>query len=230
MPRFSLVALVVAVAALLLSQLQATAVSPSKQFEEKIDALTDALCAHLVQEGSGNRIRPIAPKACRDAPHLVFVTSEIYDGNLGIFSGADFKCNELASAAGLPGIYKAWIVAQTASPHQVVASRFFRSSGPYLLVDGTIVATDWDDLTDGSLLVPINISETGEVRSVEVWSNVAADGTQLGPDPSDSCNDWNESLATFDGNTGSSTETGPGWTNHSNDTCDQQNALYCVGQ
>ncbi len=189
----------VAIAALLFGQLPATAASPSKELKTQLDALTDALCAHVVQEGSGNLLRPIAPKACRDAPHLVFVTSETYGGNLGGLPGADFKCNELASAAGLPGIYKAWIGAQTASPHEVVANRFFRSSGPYLLVDGTIVATDWDDLTDGSLLAPINISETGEIRSVEVWSNVAADGTRLGPLGSGSCSNWDESLATFDG-------------------------------
>ena len=78
--------------------------------------------------------------------------------------GADAKCNELASAAFLPGIYKAG----TASSDPP-AARFFRSSGPYLLVDGTIIANDWDDLSDGSRRAPFIGNENVDPASAEVF-------------------------------------------------------------
>ena len=40
---------------------------------------------------------------------LVFITSTLHDGNLGGVAGADQICNELASDAGLPGTYMAWL-------------------------------------------------------------------------------------------------------------------------
>ncbi len=236
--RLAAVVVLSACAALLINQPHAIAAPPSQELSAKLDALTDALCAHVVLESGSVQAKtfpPFSPKVCRDAPHLVFVTSQTYNGDvLGgtvePFRGDDFKCNELASAAGLPGIYKAWVVDNSATGKQIVALRFFRSSGPYVLVDGTIVAVDWDDLTDGSLLAPINVNEKGEIVSVEVWSNVATDGTVLGNASADGCSSWLSNLPTDTGRTGLSTETGPSWTNHSSDTCEQPKALYCFGQ
>src|SRR5207248_2675590 len=39
----------------------------------------------------------------------VFVTSVMYDGNLGGLAGADAKCQARATAASLSGTYKAWL-------------------------------------------------------------------------------------------------------------------------
>jgi hypothetical protein len=50
---------------------------------------------------------PPVPAACN--PCKVFVTSTVHDGNLGGLAGADAICNSLASDAGLPGTYKAWL-------------------------------------------------------------------------------------------------------------------------
>ncbi len=95
-------------------------------------------------------------------------------GNLNGPAGADAICQALAGAADLPGTFKAWLSTTTAS----AASRLTHSSHPYRLVDGTVLANDWADLTDGSISVSIHETETGASVSPEfVWTNTASDGT-----------------------------------------------------
>ncbi len=96
---------------------------------------------------------------CDKGYKTVFVTSQTYQGDLGGLAGADAKCNALASVAGLDGTYKAWLSDATGSP----STRFRRSSVPYTLVDGVVIANDWDDLVDGTLLSPINVTDKGDV-------------------------------------------------------------------
>src|SRR5262245_50165626 len=115
-------------------------------------------------------------KPCAGGTCLVFVSSQTYDGKLGGLRGADAKCQALAAAANLPGAYKAWLADATASP----STRFVKSSGPYQLVDGTTIATDWADLTDGGLQAPIDVTEQqgSPGGSGEVWTNANPDGTK----------------------------------------------------
>ena len=91
---------------------------------------------------------PQSPPCGAGGPCRVFLSSATYDGNLGGLSGADAKCQGLATAAGLPGIYKAWLSDGTSAP----STRFVPSSGPYQLVTGTPIAANFTDLTDGTLL------------------------------------------------------------------------------
>jgi len=122
----------------------------------------------------------------------VFVTSQLYTGNFGGLAGADARCQERADAAGLGGTYMAWLSDNTGSP----STRFTRSSVPYVLVDGTVVADNWTDLTDGTIDAPINRTElngappNGDMTctSVSVWTNTRTDGTQW--NPGNSCNNW----------------------------------------
>ena len=210
---------------------QATAASPAKQLEEKVDALRDIVCVQAVVFNDKNgRLGVTTPKACREAAHIVFVSSQAFNGNLGTLTDADPICNLLAANAGLPGIYKTWVTGETNPDTRPPAFRFSRSFGPYVLVDGTIVANDWDDLTDGSLAAPINLNEKGEITSVEVWTGVAVDGTRLNSTREDTCNNLRSSSASYRGTFGLSTETGSAWSNANFDSCDQEKALYCFGQ
>jgi len=79
----------------------------------------------------------------------VFVTSTNYNGNLGGIKGADQKCNLAAANAGLEGTYKAWIAT---SPLDDPESRFVGADKPYTTVNGDILAKNFDDVRDGSLL------------------------------------------------------------------------------
>lgn len=87
----------------------------------------------------------------------VFLTSTTSNANLGGISGADTSCQNLATAAGLSGNFKAWLSDGSSSPD----TRFKKLNIPYKLVNGVTIANNWADLTDGTLAAPIRITETG---------------------------------------------------------------------
>lgn len=154
----------------------------------------------------------------------IFISSIYYDGNLGGLGGADSKCQALATTASLPGLFRAWLSSDTVS----AASRLTHSSVPYRRVDGAIVATNWSDLTDGSLQNPINISEQGTViNSSWVWTNSFADGS-IRQSSDSSCLNW---LSTSSGGaTGDSTRTDSGWSEYGASACYYRRPLYCIEQ
>jgi hypothetical protein len=97
---------------------------------------------------------------------LVFVTSTTFTGAEvgGGFGaeGADMHCQRLANAAGHQGRYLAWISDDTSSPR----TRFTPSEYPYRRIDGTVIANDFTDLTDGSLLLPSFSTSTVSRRAM----------------------------------------------------------------
>lgn len=161
----------------------------------------------------------------------VFISSEIYSGNLGGTAGADEKCKQLAAAAGLPGSYKAWISSIDSEPFD----DFQRSTGDYVRVDGTLVASGWNDLTDGHLLAPINITETGGTLPDYgyVWAATSADGHLPTDAALMTCNSWRTAANyPFYGRIGFSADFGsPMWTNSSSAlTCNERCHIYCIEQ
>src|SRR5215207_1922206 len=118
---------------------------------------------------------PQSPPCGAGVPCRVFLSSTTYDGDLGGLSGADAKCQGLAKAAGLPGIYKAWLSDNTGAP----SARFVASSSPYQLITGKPIAANFADLTDGNLLARISVTEKGGAygTTVYTWSNTKSDGT-----------------------------------------------------
>ena len=103
----------------------------------------------------------------------VFVTSQSHNGDFGGLTGADAFCQNLALTAGLSGTYKAWLSDTTGSP----ATRFAPASVPYRLIDGTTIANDWNDLTDGTIQTPINLDEYGNAVSSSMVFFTMTDGT-----------------------------------------------------
>jgi len=159
---------------------------------------------------------------------LVFVTSKTYTGELGGIAGADDKCQQLASAAGLSGTYRAWLAAEDAAP----AGRFPLSPDPYLRVDGVRVADDWTDLTDGTVLAPIDRDETGAHVEERVWTNVRPDGTHY--DARQDCFEWTTDFLAATGATGSCSATGGTWSlvisSGNWPRCSERKRLYCFEQ
>jgi cysteine-rich repeat protein len=132
--------------------------------------------------------------ACKKAKRLVFVSSELYNGNLGGLGGADAKCQALAAAAGLQGKFLAWLSAGVANP----GNRFIKSDVPYVLTNGTQVAKNWADLTDGTLQHAIDTTEQMTVAPIPsdgcgggskptVWTNTLESGAGW---DSNACNAW----------------------------------------
>ncbi len=165
---------------------------------------------------------------------IVFVTAETWDGdfkgageNPGIQGGADSICRSRALTAGFKGDsdYLAWLSDETTSP----AQRFYRSPGRYVLRDGTVVANSWDDLTDGSLQNPINMTEDfGEPSVSIVWSNTAADGTLASEQ---TCNSWSSLEVEVKSRAGGTTQTDARWTNEELVlACASEFHIYCFEQ
>jgi hypothetical protein len=161
----------------------------------------------------------------------VFVTSVALSADqIGGLEGADGKCQALAERAGVSGTYRAWLSDANRSP----ATSMSRS-GPYVLVDGRPVASDWSALISGSLDNPIDVTETGASIGIgvhvcvghEVWTNTLADGTTR--DEQD-CQGWSSAQGVSF--VGYAKEAGVSWTESPciNVSCASPLPLYCVEQ
>ncbi len=151
-----------------------------------------------------------------------FRTATAQNADLGGIAGADAICAAQASAAGLQGEFRAWL-STISSP---VSDRVTHATGPYVLVNGAIVANDWDDLVDGSILEPINLDATGTLQAGEVWTGTLATGASF---PGDDC-------ASFTTGTtgvalcGATDLTTSKWTENITPACSTELGLYCIEQ
>lgn len=173
-------------------------------------------------------IHELAPNVCgldTSCPlpgKLVFAASP-RSGALGGLAGADNVCQTEAAAAGLTGSFLAWLSDGTDSPD----TRFTRSAFRYLLPSGTPVARDYADLTDGTILNPIDETSTGGAASAAVWSNVTTAGLPVG---GLHCLLWTSLSPSILGNTGLTSSTSSTWTQAGAGTCNIPRSIYCFEQ
>lgn len=169
----------------------------------------------------GETIDPEHDGACdlTDPDHdLVFVTSSVATGgSFGSLAGADAVCNTRAAAANLEGMYVAWLSSSTAN----AANRI--GDGPFIRIDGAVVATDLADLVDDTLTNPISKTELGATSTVDVWTGTSSGGTVDGG--GNHCGDWADDGAS--GMTGDSSVTNASWTQSGARACGESQALYC---
>nr|WP_263429594.1 DUF4215 domain-containing protein [Nannocystis pusilla] len=167
---------------------------------------------------------------CR-APRMVFVTHGDFKGNLGGLLIADATCAQAAADAPLPETvnWLAWISDDTLSPAS--PGRMDTSfTGYYKLTNGTVIAHGWSDLTDGSLLHPINFDETGaplEEEPFAVWSNTTPAGLSAG---NDDCSGWSSAALATKGRHGAVNAMDGGWSDALMDNpvgCANSFHLYC---
>jgi hypothetical protein len=141
-------------------------------------------------------------------------------------------------AAGLSGTYMAWLSDTTGSP----STRFTQSSVPYVLVDGTMVATDWAQLTTGPLLHAIDMSELGGAPGHDnsgnacalpagatiVWTSTKHDGTAV---PGTDCSGWTSAVLNAPSQWGRDDATTNDWATWcSSGSCSWSAPLYCFEQ
>jgi hypothetical protein len=159
----------------------------------------------------------------------VFVSNEEFDGNLsGIesYRGGDDTCQSLAHAAGQAGAYRAWLSDAATSP----SKRFTHASIPYVLVNGTVIANDWADLTDGTLAAPIDVTEsgatTGPPGNAIAWTGTNSDGSAA----SSNCAGWTSNAASDPGLVGAPGFTSSFWSSALAGACNSSARLYCFEQ
>jgi hypothetical protein len=156
-------------------------------------------------------------------PKRVFVTSTIYNGNLGGILGANAKCAARAAAASLPGTWFAWLGDTTGAP----ATNFSQSPQPYYLVDGTtLIAGSFTSLTDGNIDHAIDHDEFNTFHFDYAWTDVNTNGTA----GANSCQNWSSGSVSQSGLVGLSTETDKDWTAAGNLPCNETRRLYCFQQ
>ena len=174
----------------------------------------------------------IAVSAADRNEKTVFVTSAGFDSNLGGLTGADAKCQAEADgpASIVPsGTYMAWLSDGTNSPN----SRFTKSSHPYVLSNGKKVAENYIDLTDGSILNPINLGPHGKpIGYQNFWTGTNLDGTSASVDEFDgTCGGW--AVTPPDGKYGKSGHTAKkttAWTYDHGYPCHRTLKLACFQQ
>jgi hypothetical protein len=154
----------------------------------------------------------------------VFVSGTTYNGNLGGISGANAKCNALANASSIPGLWRAWISADGITPD----GTFTRFEGNYRRMDRTLIAVGWDELISGMLRAPITISQTGSTATGPVWTNTTASGTAA---PTSGCQGFTSSTFVNFSVVGIAGGVGPEWTESPNlSSCDTPRRIYCFDE
>lgn len=141
----------------------------------------------------------------------------------------DAKCQQMADNAGLNGKFMAWLSNSTIG----MATRYTTATNypdvGYILLDGTLIASSWSDLTDGAINHAINITEDGQVQGGElVWSSTETNGAAFARGFY-SCQDWTVNAVGLDGHVAYNNYVDGGWTDPSTaNGCEKlDQRLYC---
>ena len=129
-----------------------------------------------VDHTSPYRVEPVAGR-------FAFVSTGSFSPDTGR-SGADSICQAEATAAGLPGTYRALLATSTAS----AISRFSTSGAPWVRVDGVPLLDDPANLPDvSSLATRLTLRADGTaVTAQTVWTGAP----RVGEVGVDTCLDW----------------------------------------
>jgi hypothetical protein len=184
-------------------------------------------------------------EVCSDGACLafkrVFLSSWVVWADFGGVEGADEACQAMADDAGLDGTFMAWV--SSIDQQAVLADRFTHHDGPYVLMDGTPIADDWDDLTDGTIAAAIVVDEYGNAPAgfvggnchggatcTQVFTGATAAGGAYNGQHAD-CDGWSTTtyLPAFAGGDASATD--QGWSLFAAGLrCDYAARLYCFEQ
>lgn len=161
----------------------------------------------------------------------VFTTASSFTGSLGGLVGADAKCNSAASAARLPGTYRALVI----TSGQTLAQRV-PDAGPWYRVDGQLAFQDATEVL-GAPRVALNLTESGGAVTGygSAWTGVIKYGGVSGS----TCTNWTSAGA---GGLGKAGDTGATTSNYIDDnpsacptfdcgpSCSTALHLYCIAQ
>lgn len=167
---------------------------------------------------------------CEREGWLMFVTSSEHTGDLGGVAGADALCMDLAIKAELPGVYRAWL----STEGQAVSFEILDAEAlPYIRIDGTPIALNWNGLVSGTLGNAVFLDEMGgewggAPCEVPVWTNTTAQGLSGG---ASDCMGWTSFDVGMSGALGDPNSVSAEWTAGCESIhCGKSAHLYCVQQ
>jgi hypothetical protein len=155
-------------------------------------------------------------------PLRVFLSGPIYTGNLGGLSGADQKCNQLAQGAGLGGTWMAWMSDASAN----AADRLV-GDGPWLRLDGALIASSKADLIDGTIGNWISVTEN--MITLLDGTRVMTASDDFGNRQEYDCDGWTSASASRFAIAGSPFAAS-GWSRSELRPCSFGTRLYCFEQ
>ena len=170
---------------------------------------------------------------CYETQMRAFVTSlKIKPENLAGTQGGDDLCSSLATSAGLPGSYVAWLSsAESAVVDRLVWGGPWRTWDPEVQMWTALVASNLPDLTDAQLASPLVYTESAGSAGDKclAWTGTQHDG--VAPPANDpfagTCGGWTTSDPTLFGLAGFCGTTDAGWTAWGPAQCGQGLRLYC---
>ena len=156
-----------------------------------------------------------------------------YVGSQGL-AAADFLCqnaSEQPTSQVRPGTWKAWLSDSTTNARD----RLTHNSTPYVLVSGNIVANNWGDLIDSTLMHDISETYYGGIIGGDVFTGTNANGAKHAFNPAgDYCENWtSDSIGNHNYVYGRAYVTSNLWTAVTSGfapTCSNFKRLYCLWQ
>lgn len=175
---------------------------------------------------------------CGFAGRRLFLSSKLFNGDMGSRAGADLACQSMAKEAGFAdhGVFRAILADSQSSPNTFLQGA---SELPFIAPSGLVLALSYAELIALGPGQGITTTETGEVLSNrQVWTNVDPFGdAYLFDDPDHMCEDWTSADATKSARVGRNA-VGPEefsawkaehqWLSHDTKSCKLTFRIYCV--
>lgn len=150
----------------------------------------------------------------------LFVTSRTHNGEWfnGIVTASE-ECQDMADNAGLSGTWKAAMSSGRSYLKDIVPNQM------WFLVDGTMVATNTDNLFNGALNAQIRMDENGNVLSLhsKAWTGTLSDGRGS----FDTCSNWYQSGSDRLGTVGATSAMSGAWLDIGDYPCNHEFHWYC---
>ena len=173
----------------------------------------------------------------------IFLSSQVFNGDMGTRAGADLACQIMAAQVGFPDEYKyrALLADANGSPNTFVDPDPDGLARPFILAGGLIVADSYVALIAGGPGAGITTTEQGEVLfEKRVWTNVGPLGDAYLEDPGSTCAGWNSADALKSARVGINA-VAPGdaaalaewkaqkhWLSFKSVNCENELRIYCI--
>ncbi|MCC6601400.1 MAG: hypothetical protein IT223_12115 [Crocinitomicaceae bacterium] len=141
-------------------------------------------------------------------PKVIFVTNSSYDSNQSP-AQRDAACQYEAGLANLSGTFKAWV--SNGGSNNVPST----SGYLYQRSDGALIAYDWNDLVDGTIASPINLTAGFITYNDTVFTGLSASGLVT----ANTCSDWTSTSNSVTGTFGLTMTMNSSWTNSGSWAC-----------